>query len=104
MEDYFLFVTYKGKTVKFKILNPSDSLNTLMEKLRKLKDTTGVPIFDLPNVDPSGAPINYYFGKVDDNGQQIILNPKVGKTELYLHDYNVQNGDKVIVIYEPIAG
>ena len=58
----------------------------------------------MPSVDPSGAPINYYFGKVDENGQEMILNPKVGKTEQYLDDYNIENGDSLTVIYEPIAG
>lgn len=98
MEDFYMYINYKGKTIKFKVLNPSDSLNTLIEKIRKLE------VFEMPGIDPSGAPINYYLGKVDENGNQIILNPKVGKTELYLHDYNVQNGDKLILIYEPIAG
>lgn len=99
MEDnFFLFLTYKGKTVKFKVLNPSDSLNLLMDKLKKLE------IFDMSNVDPSGAPINYFFGKTDESGQQIILNPKIGKTELFLHDYNVVSGDSLTIIYEPIAG
>ena len=69
-----------------------------MEKLKQ------IGAFDMPAVDPSGAPINYYFGKLDENGQAIILNPKVGKTEQYLHDYNINNGDALTVIYEPIAG
>lgn len=97
-ENFFLFLTYKGKKVKFKVLNPTDSLGTLMEKLKNLQ------MFDMPSVDPSGAPIDYFFGKTGENGQQIILNPKVGKTEMYLHDYNVENGDSLIVIYVPIAG
>lgn len=97
-EDFILTLTYKGKTLKFKVTKPTDSLNLIMEKLKE----TGV--FDMPSVDPSGAPINYYFGKTDENGQPMILNPKVGKTELYLHDYEVNSGDSLLVIYEPIAG
>lgn len=98
-EDFFLKLSYKGKNVKFRVLNPTtDSLGLLMEKLKKLQ------MFDMPSVDPSGAPINYFFGKADESGQQIILNPKIGKTEQYLHDYGVVNGDSLMIIYEPIAG
>jgi len=77
-EEFFLYLSYKGKKLKFKVTSPSDSLNTLMEKLKQLS------VFDMPSVDPSGAPINYYFGKLDENGQEMILTPKVGKTEQYL--------------------
>ena len=97
-ENFFIFITYKSKTVKFKVLNPNDSLGLLMDKIKKLQ------LFEMPAVDPSGAPINYFFGKTDEKGQPIILNPKVGKTELYLKDYNVNNGDSLTIIYEPIAG
>lgn len=99
MEDnFFLFITYKGKKVKFKVTNPADSLNMLMDKVKALE------IFDMPSVDTSGAPIYYFFGKVDDKGQQIILTPKIGKSDMFLHDYNVSNNDELTLIYEPIAG
>ena len=97
-EEFYLFQSYKGKKLKFKVTSPTDSLGTLMEKLKQLN------AFDMPAVDPSGAPINYFFGKIDESGQEIILNPKVGKTEQYLHDYNINNGDSLTIIYEPIAG
>ena len=97
-EEFFLFLSYKGKKLKFKVTSPTDSLGTLMEKLKQ------IAAFDMPSVDPSGAPINYYFGKVDENGQEMILNPIVGKTEQYLDDYNIENGDSLTIIYEPIAG
>ena len=97
-ENFFIFITYKSKTVKFKVLNPNDSLGLLMDKIKKLQ------LFEMPAVDPSGAPINYFFGKTDEMGQPMILNPKVGKTEMYLNDYNVNSGDSLTIIYEPIAG
>ena len=97
-EDFFLFLSYKGKTLKFRVSNPTDSLGLLMEKLKESGH------FDMPAVDPSGAPITYFFGKSDATGKNIILNPKVGKTEQYLHDYNVVSGDTLLIISEPIAG
>lgn len=97
-EEFFLFLTYQGKTLKFKINTPTDSLNTLMEKVKETN------MFDMPSMDPSGAPLEYYFGKSDETGQPIILNPKIGKTEMYLMDYNVENGDALQIVYNPIPG
>lgn len=97
-EEFFLHLSYNGKTNKFKVNNPTDSLSLLMEKLK------GTGVFDMPAVDSSGAPINYYFGKPDENGQAIILNPKGARMEQYLHDYNVNPGDSLIIVHEPIAG
>ena len=97
-EEFFLFLTYQGKTLKFKINTPTDSLNTLMEKVKETN------MFDMPSMDPSGAPLEYYFGKSDEMGQPIILNPKIGKTEMYLIDYNVENGDALQIVYNPRPG
>lgn len=97
-EEFFLFLTYQGKKLKFKINSPNDSLTLLMEKVRETNK------FDMPSMDPSGAPLEYYFGKTDDTGQAIILNPKLGKTEMYLEDYNVENGDALNIVYNPIPG
>ena len=44
------------------------------------------------------------FGKKDENDNFIILNPKIGKTECCLRDYNVKSGDTLEVIMDPIAG
>lgn len=96
--EFYMYLAYKSKTVKFKVLNPNDSLGLLMEKVKKLQ------MFDMPNVDPSGAPLNYWFGKTDANGKNILLKPRIGKTEMYLHDYGVKNGDTLAIIPEPIAG
>ena len=34
MEDFFLDISYKNKTVRFKVVNPEAPLSTLMDNLR----------------------------------------------------------------------
>lgn len=96
-QDFFVFIAYKEKKIKFKVKNPNDSLDTLMENLKRTN------LFDMPSIDQSGAPLDYFFGKVDDGGKNI-LNPKIGKTEMHLSDYNVKNGDTLVVTYSPMPG
>ena len=75
-----------------------------MQNLRHSTDENGKAIFELPNVDKDGVVVEYFFGKKDENDNFIILNPKIGKTECCLRDYNVKSGDTVEVIMDPIAG
>lgn len=96
-EHFFLLLTYKGKTLKFKVVDPTASMGQLMKNLKE----TGA--YDLPSTDPSGAPILYYFAKVQD-GKSVILRPKHGKEEMHLYDYDINNGDSLLILYEPIAG
>ena len=49
MEDFFLFLRYKNKTIKFKVTDPNTDLEVLMTNLRKAVDNTGTRIFDLPD-------------------------------------------------------
>lgn len=104
MEDFFLFLRYKNKTIKFKVNNPSTELEVLMSNLRKAVDNTGTRIFDLPEM-IDYVPTEYFFGKKDETtGRDIILQPKVGKTPKTLLDYNVKAGDTLEIISDPIAG
>ena len=70
----------------------------MMEKVKE----TGA--FDMPSADPSGAPLDYFFGKSDPSGIPVILYPKIGQNEKYLEDYNVENGDSLEIIFRPIPG
>ena len=96
-EEFYLFLTYKGTKYRFKVLDPTASMGQLMNNIKE----TG--IFELPSTDPSGAPILYYFAKVKD-GKSEILRPKHGKEEMHLYDYDVNSGDSLLVLFEPIAG
>ena len=44
-EEFYLFLSYKGKKLKFKVTSPTDSLGTLMEKLKQLiENVTGIRV------------------------------------------------------------
>ena len=65
MEDFFLDISYKNKTVRFKVVNPEAPLATLMDNLRHSIGEDGRLIFDFPSIDQTGAPLDYFFGKED---------------------------------------
>ena len=105
MEDFFLDIIYKNKNVKFRIVNPSAPLSTLMGNLRHAIGKDGRLIFDFPSIDETGAPLDYFFGKEDAEVNEIrVLRPRIGKTDQTLADYNVHNGDTVFLIPDPFPG
>ena len=58
-------------------------------------------IFDMPAKDAAGAPIAYYFGKTDENGKVILLNPKGNK---HLYDYQIEPDTELLISLEAMAG
>ena len=71
MEDFFLDISYKNKTVRFKVVNPEAPLATLMDNLRHSIGEDGRLIFDFPSIDQTGAPLDYFFGKEDPQVHEI---------------------------------
>lgn len=105
MEDFFINISYKNKLVKFRVSNPEASLATLMQNLRHATGKDGKLIFDFPSLDPTGAPLDYFFGKEDPQVHEIrVLRPRIGKTDQILADYGIQNGDLVYLIPDPFPG
>lgn len=105
MEEFFLELMYKDKKVKFKVLDPAAPLSVLMNNLRHSTGVDGRLIFDFPSIDSSGAPLDYFFGKQDDQTSQVrVLRPKIGRDEQTLVDYNVGNGDLLYIIPDPFPG
>lgn len=105
MEEFFLNISYRNKKVKFRVVNPSLPLGTLMSNLRHATGKDGRLIFDFPNIDETGAPLDYYFGKEDTTVNEIrVMRPRIGKEEQTLADYNIQNGDTVFLIPDPFPG
>lgn len=51
MEDFFLDIAYKNKTVRFKVVNPQAPLTTLVDNLRHAIGEDGRLIFDFPSID-----------------------------------------------------
>ena len=104
MEDFFVHIRYRNKTIKFKISDPNYEMEQLMDKLKNAADKTGKRFFNLPEM-IDFTPTEYYFGRMDETtGQCIILQPRVGKTHMRMSDYAIQNGDTLDVVPDPIAG
>lgn len=105
MEDFYLNIVYKSKTVKFKVTNPEAPLSVLMNNLKHATSQDGRLIFDFPSIDSSGAPMDYFFGKEDSQVNELrVLRPRIGKTDQILSDYGVQNGDTLHLIADPFPG
>ena len=98
-------ISYKNKTVRFKVVNPEAPLSTLVDNLRHSIGEDGRLIFDFPSIDESGAPLDYFFGKEDPDVHEIrVMRPRIGRTDQTLADYHVENGDKVFLMPDPFPG
>jgi hypothetical protein len=105
MADFFLDIVYKNKTVRFRVVNPSATLNTLMNNVRHAIGNDGRLIFDFPSIDSTGAPLDYFFGKEDPDVHEVrVLRPRIGKEEQTLEDYNIHNGDQLFLVPDPFPG
>ena len=105
MEDFLLDIVYKNKTVRFKVVNPDAPLQTLMDNLRHAIGNDGKLIFDFPSIDPTGAPLEYFFGKEDPEVHEVrVLRPRIGRTDQTLADYHVSNGDTLYLVPDPFPG
>lgn len=61
-------------------MNPQAPLSTLMNNLRHALGKDGRLIFDFPSIDPTGAPLDYFFGKEDTTTHEVrVLRPRIGK-------------------------
>ena len=105
MEDFFLDIVYKNKTVRFRVMNPEAPLSTLMTNLTHAIGEDGKLIFDFPSIDGTGAPLDYFFGREDPDVHELrVLRPRIGRTDQTLIDYGVQSGDKVFLMQDPFPG
>lgn len=105
MAEFFLNIVCQNKKVKFRVMNPSLPLATLMSNLRHATGKDGRLIFDFPTIDETGAPLDYYFGKEDTEVNEIrVMRPRIGKEDQTLADYNIQDGDTIYLVPDPFPG
>lgn len=105
MEEFYLNIVYKNKTVRFRVVNPELSLSVLMNNLKHATSQDGKLIFDFPSIDSTGAPMDYFFGKEDGESHEIrVMRPRIGKADQFLSDYGIKNGDTVFLIADPFPG
>lgn len=103
-QDLYVFMRYRNKTIKFKISDPNYEMEQLMNSLKNAVDKEGKRFFNLPEM-IDFTPTDYFFGRMDEQtGQCVILQPQIGKTKMRINDYNIQNGDTLEVVPDPIAG
>ncbi|MFR9652067.1 MAG: hypothetical protein SNG35_08615 [Rikenellaceae bacterium] len=104
-DEFFLNIIYKGKKVKFKVMNSDSNLDQLLHNVRHATGVDGKLIFDFPSIDYSGAPMEYLFAKEDGVSHEIrVLRSKIGKSNQKLVDYSIDNGDTVHIIPDPYPG
>ena len=104
-EDFFLFLVYNDKKIKFRVVNPMAPLATLMTNVRHVTNKDGMLYFDFPSLDSTGAPLDYYFGKEDPQLHEVrIMRPRIGKVDQLLSDYDIKNGDTLYLIADPFPG
>lgn len=104
-EEFFLKITYKGKTVEFRVVNPELDLGQLIHNVRHATGGDGKLIFDFPSLDYTGAPLDYFFAKEDGKTHELrILRPRIGNCNQKLSDYNVRSNDTLHVIPDPFPG
>ena len=105
MQDFFLNIVYKDQTVRFRVVNPLLPLAQLMSNVRHATNKDGMLFFDFPSIDSTGAPMDYFFGKEDEELHEIhILRPRIGKADQTLLDYGISNGDTLFLVPDPFPG
>ncbi len=103
-EKFYLYIQYGNKKKKVRVTDPNANLDVLINNLREIKDQSGNNLFEMPHVAHDGSAVDYVFGKMDEDGQVMILHSKRGKTEFCLRDYNVKNGEILELVADPKAG
>jgi O-acetyl-ADP-ribose deacetylase (regulator of RNase III) len=100
-EDFICNLTIDGTEFKDVEVMVSDPFKTIRDQIKSI-----VHVFELPNTDGGGNPIQYVLGHKADDGDEpevFELEDEDGH-EQCLMDYNVQPGDCLYLISVPIAG
>jgi hypothetical protein len=83
--------------VEVKVTDPNKTVGDQINSI--------VQVFELPKIDGGGNPIQYLLGRMQEDGEDDILELEdENGREMALVDYNVQSGDRLHLISVPIAG
>ena len=97
--------SYENKSCVIRVLNPTENIKYTIEKVKEEARNNPERLWHLPEMDNGGNRIKYYLGRMMDNGKSEILKEKNNHgEEQSLFDYNVKEGDKLIIIKKTIAG
>ena len=97
--------SYENKSCAIRVLNPKESVKYTLDKIKEESMNNPDKLWHLPEMDNGGNRIRYYLGRMISEGKSEILKEKNSNgEEQSLFDYNVTEGDKLIIIKRPIAG
>jgi len=97
--------SYENKSCAIRVLNPKESVKYTLDKIKEQSKDNPDKLWSLPEMDNGGNRIRYYLGRMVGEGKSEILKEKNSSgEEQSLFDYNVKDGDKLIIIKRPIAG
>lgn len=103
-EDYYedeliIILTIDGTEydeVEVKVTDPNKTVGDQINSI--------VQVFELPKIDGGGNPIKYLLGRTIDEEEEILELEDENGREMALVDYNVQSGDRLHLVSQPIAG
>ena len=100
-DDFIIYLKIDNTSleeVKVKVTDPNKNIRDQINSI--------VQVFKLPKMDNGGNPIQYLLGQIiEDSEEPKILDfEDVDGREQCLVDYNIRPGDRLHLIYQPIAG
>jgi len=98
-----VLITFKTVTKAFKA-DPTNNLKVAIDNIKKIARENPGKYWELPEMNHGGQRIVYRLGR-SVNGKNEIFQPTKNKgEEQCLADYNVQEGDNLILVQKVIAG
>jgi hypothetical protein len=98
-------ISYENKQCVVRIADPTKGIKHTLEQLKKLSRENPDKLWHLPEMDNGGNRIKYYLGRASATGKEEILKElNNNREEQSLFDYNINEGDELILIKRPIAG
>jgi len=95
MEEIEIVLVYQENKYSMKVQDPTKSIAEALKEI--------VEALKLSWQDAGGNPITYHLGR-NTGDEEEILRPKFKGREQTLFDYNIKQGDELILIKEVIAG
>lgn len=95
MEEIDIVLVYQENKYSMKVEDPTKSIGEALKEI--------VEALKLSWQDAGGNPITYHLGR-NTGEEEEILRPKFQGREQTIFDYNIQQGDELILIKEVIAG
>lgn len=99
-EPFLVTLSIEGSQYEEVEVEVTDPMKTIRDQINKI-----VEVFELQKMDSNGTPITYRLGQMNDDVEPFIFEfeDEQGRYQT-LSDYNVQSGDRLVLVKEVIAG